>query len=104
MASIVRASFVILELDRDIHSVQFYLLFLFMTYWINVCGIMLGPRRLCGLMFADDLVLLAESSQDLQAGLNALQDFCSKWALSVNYNKTKVMIFGDADLPNTFVW
>ena len=42
---------------------------------------MLGPRRLCGLMFADDLVLLAESPQDLQAGLNALQDFCSKWAL-----------------------
>ena len=29
-------------------------------------------------MFADDLVLLAKSPQDLQAGLNALQDFCSK--------------------------
>ena len=50
------------------------------------------------------VTLLAESPSDLQAGLNALQEYCSKWALSVNDNKTKVMVFVDAGLPNAFVW
>ena len=58
----------------------------------KVCGIKLGHRKVSGLMFADDLVLLADNPQDLQAGLNALQEYCSKWALTVNHNKTKVLI------------
>ena len=70
----------------------------------KVCGIKLGHRKVSGLMFADDLVLLADNPQDLQAGLNALQEYCSKWALTVNHNKTKVLIFGRFGSPSTFVW
>ena len=30
------------------------------------CGVMLGSKKVAGLMFADDLVLLASNEQDLQ--------------------------------------
>lgn len=45
------------------------------------------------LMFADDLVLISESSTGLQMCLNKLEQYCDKWGLTVNLNKTKVMIF-----------
>lgn len=44
-------------------------------------------------MFADDLVLLSSSNSGLQQALNKLSDYCSKWQLTVNLSKTKVMIF-----------
>ena len=45
------------------------------------------------LMYADDLVILSESSNGLQCALDKLHDYCSKWKLLVNINKTNVMIF-----------
>lgn len=44
-------------------------------------------------MFADDLVLLSESPQGLQNCLNRLKDYTEKWNLTVNINKTKIIIF-----------
>ena len=45
------------------------------------------------LMFADDLVLLSTTSTGLQNALNKLDTYCTKWGLSLNLNKTKVIIF-----------
>ncbi len=45
------------------------------------------------LLYADDTVILAESSQQLQLALNAMSDYCKLWNLQVNTNKTKVIIF-----------
>ena len=45
------------------------------------------------LLYADDIVIFANNSEDLQNGLDLLHDYCSKWKLTVNINKTKVMIF-----------
>jgi hypothetical protein len=36
---------------------------------------------------ADDTVLMAESSADLQNQLNSFQDYCSIWKLKVNTDK-----------------
>ena len=44
-------------------------------------------------MFADDLVLLSESAEGLQKCIDKLDDYCSMWGLSVNIDKTKVIIF-----------
>ena len=44
-------------------------------------------------MFADDLVLLSESAGGLQKCLNNLQTYCEKWSLTINTEKTKVIIF-----------
>ena len=44
-------------------------------------------------MFADDLVLISQSAEGLQNCLNKLQSYCDKWCLTVNTDKTKVVIF-----------
>ena len=43
------------------------------------------------LLYADDIVLLSDSETDLQALLNIVNVWCSKWRLEVNLLKTNVM-------------
>ena len=45
------------------------------------------------LMYADDLVILSDTVFEMQAKIDLLYDFCSKWGLAINLNKTKVMVF-----------
>ena len=45
------------------------------------------------MLYADDIVLISESSEGLQSHLTALDDFCTQRGLTVNLGKTKVMIF-----------
>ena len=45
------------------------------------------------LLYADDTILLADSPEELQVGLNKMNEYCEKWKLSMNKDKTKIMIF-----------
>jgi hypothetical protein len=36
---------------------------------------------------------MAESREDLQAQLNVFGEYCQKWKLKVNVEKTKILIF-----------
>lgn len=45
------------------------------------------------LMFADDVVLISETKEGLQNALDRLDIYSKKWKLTVNTEKTKVMIF-----------
>ena len=45
------------------------------------------------LLYADDTVILAESIDDMQNQINYFYDFCMKWRLKVNIEKSKVLIF-----------
>ena len=45
------------------------------------------------LLYADDLVLMTESKEGLQSQIDTLQDYCQKWKLKINNNKTKTMVF-----------
>lgn len=48
------------------------------------------------LLFADDLVLLADSEEELRAAVSALKAACDRWKLVINFPKTKVMsCFGE---------
>jgi len=49
------------------------------------------------LLFADDVVLLANSSQDLQKLLDAVYEYSQKWRFRWNCAKSKVMCFGSRD-------
>ena len=52
------------------------------------------------LLYADDTVLLSENSVDLQNLLNVFVDYCDKWQLKINTDKTKVLIFSKGRIPN----
>ncbi|OMJ24614.1 RNA-directed DNA polymerase from mobile element jockey [Smittium culicis] len=47
--------------------------------------------RIPGLLFADDAVLLAESSADLQAALNTISEWSDTWEMAVNASKCGIM-------------
>ena len=48
------------------------------------------------LMCADDIVLLSKTANGLQTLLCRLEEFCTKWNLRVNFDKTKIMILNKA--------
>ena len=49
--------------------------------------------RVFTLLYADDTIVLAESAEQLQLALNAVYDYCQNWKLTVNTDKTKVVVF-----------
>ena len=47
----------------------------------------------CYKLYADDIIIFSESASGLQNGLNILHDYCQKLKLTVNVDKSKVMVF-----------
>ena len=45
------------------------------------------------LLYADDLLLLSTTADGLQHNITKVQEFCKQWGLSINIDKTKIMIF-----------
>ena len=45
------------------------------------------------LLYADDAVLFSETVNGLQNALNALESYCKRWKLSLNTDKTKIVVF-----------
>ena len=57
-------------------------------------GIEIEGTHFTHLLYADDIVLIADSPKSLQNSINNLHNFCAKWHLIVNTAKTKVMTVG----------
>ena len=57
--------------------------------------IMLGDRSINCLLYADDLVIFSSPAKKLQMILNKLESFCENADLSVNLDKTKIMILNN---------
>ena len=45
------------------------------------------------LHYADDIVIFAESPEELQIALDTVRSYCDTWKLQVNVSKTKVVVF-----------
>jgi len=43
-----------------------------------------------------DAVLLSEDAQGLQQMLDSLHVYCNKWSLTVNVDKTKILVFHES--------
>ena len=52
------------------------------------------------LLYADDTVIFAMDPASFQRNLNVFIDYTRLWKLSVNYSKTKIMIFGYCNMNN----
>ena len=56
-------------------------------------GLLIDDIILIILLFADDMVILGKSPEELQYHLDLLHTYCSNWGLEVNAEKTKIMVF-----------
>jgi hypothetical protein len=57
------------------------------------------------LLYSDDIILMARFPRDLENQLRILKDFCSNIGMTINTNKTKVMIIKSNKIPyDTFVY
>ena len=66
------------------------------------CGVCIGEdTRLSILLYADDIVLLSESPDDLQAQLDVLNNWSTRWKLGINTDKTQIVHFRRASDPIT---
>ena len=50
-------------------------------------------EKISCLMYADDLILMATEAGGLQKCLDKLDEYCKRWKLDVNIEKTKIIIF-----------
>ena len=50
--------------------------------------------KLFVLLYADDTVILATDEKSFQHSLNNFHDYSKLWKLDINYDKTKILIFG----------
>lgn len=56
-------------------------------------GITIEDFNLSILLYADDIVLIAEKEIELQKMLNIMNDWCIKWRLTINLEKTQIVHF-----------
>ena len=75
---------------------------LFKLYIDDMCqylgdstGVTVGGTLINHLLFADDLVLMSETSIGLQRLIHKLEIYCHRWHMSLNIFKTKVMVFNE---------
>ena len=55
-------------------------------------GITLDQLLLYLILFANDAVLFSDTPEGLQLSLDKLQAYCERWNLTVNVDKTKIMV------------
>jgi len=59
----------------------------------ELSGINVDMFKLFLISYADDIVIFANSKEQLQLNVDALYEYCQRWKMIVNINKTKVMVF-----------
>jgi hypothetical protein len=62
-------------------------------------GVKVAGRLLRAILYANDIVLLAQSAQDLQALLDVLEEFCTATGMRPNPKKCEVVVYNNASWP-----
>ena len=60
---------------------------------LGLDGIDVDMFKIFVLLYADDIVIFANTQEQLQNSLDLLLEYCNKWKLTINVSKTKVMVF-----------
>ena len=56
-------------------------------------GIDIGGQKVCLLLYADDIIIIAENENELQTQLDLINQWCKKWRHNIKYIKSKVNHF-----------
>ena len=64
-------------------------------YFSGETGVTIGETLVNHIIFADDLVLMSETSTGLQRLIYRLETYCRRWHMRLNVLKTKIMIFNE---------
>ena len=56
-------------------------------------GVDITMFKLFLLLYAGDITVFSETAQGLQKGLDILTEYCTKWKLTVNIEKSKIIVF-----------
>ena len=59
-------------------------------------GVDAGGKLLHSLLYADDVVLVAHSQEELQGLIDVVDRFCRRWHMDINLKKSEVMVVGGA--------
>ena len=57
------------------------------------CGVDVNGTNISILLYADDIVLISNDEESLQRMLNFANEWCRKWRMSINVDKTQVVHF-----------
>jgi hypothetical protein len=68
------------------------------------CDATFEQLTIFSLLFADDTVIIGRSPNELQLLLNKLSDYCTKWSITVNIDKTKIVVFKKGNHPTDYNW
>ncbi|XP_075163172.1 uncharacterized protein LOC142235800 [Haematobia irritans] len=56
-------------------------------------GVIIDDINIRVLLYADDIVIIAEERSELQSMIQNLEHYCNDWNLTVNTNKSKILVF-----------
>ena len=70
---------------------------------INVLdiGVNMGDFKVSNLLYADDVVIVANNENDLQTMLNTLHSWSKRWAIDINKTKSKIVHFRKANVTKS---
>ena len=60
----------------------------------DIGGVVVGGIKLINLRYSDDIVLLAESANQLRVITAAMEDACIRFKMTISASKTKFLIIG----------
>ena len=79
--------------------------FLFAVYLsTNNSGITVLHVKIFLLSYADDIVIFADSAEELQSEINSLYLYCDRWKLKVNSSKSHVVVFNRGRIDQSERW
>ena len=64
-------------------------------------GIEIGDEKISILLYADDLVLVSSSEEDLQILLHKLNTWCQNNGIKINEHKSNVIHFRPTNIPQS---
>ena len=67
-------------------------------------GVKIEDMRILLLFYADDCVIFSETPQGLQREIDSLFEYCSKWKLKLNTEKSVIVVFRKGNRNVNFNW